>query len=269
MNLVLKVEIPNLDSTIFVGTYVHFSHLGYGCFAASRTWNEGGNLRTCALAETPGVHHTKQCHPSTKRNRENKRPIFLSFFCCEIFVKLASCITGPCWLLNILCPKFPPSIVLGLSGIIPATCTIRQKGAAIFTPLMFWARALSARCPNMWLTWSSGTYNNIHMLLYVLLYVYSVCVYIYTYTYKYMHTRLYVYIYMHIYSFPYIFPKKQIQANSPAALPPDLISQGREALPSLWPWYNQAGRDGPNGNVKTRKSPKESEARLSVGLGFD
>lgn len=144
-----------------------------------------------------------------------------------------------------------------------------HKGAAIFTPLMFWARAFSARCPNMWLTWSSGTYNNIHMLLYVLLYEYIVCVYKNK---KYMHTRLYVYIYICTYTlfhFPYIFPKKQIQANSPAALPPDLISQGREALPSLWPWYTQAGRDGPNGNVKTRKSPKESEARLSVGLGFD
>lgn len=259
MNLVLKVEIPNLDSTIFVGTYVHFSHLGYGCFAASRTWNEGGNLRTCALAETPGVHHTKQCHPSTKRNRENKRPIFLSFFCCEIFVKLASCITGPCWLLNILCPKFPPSIVLGLSGIIPATCTIRQKGAAIFTPLMFWARALSARCPNMWLTWSSGTYNNIHMLLYVLLYVYSVCVYIYTYTYKYMHTRLYVYIYIYAHIF---FSIHLSQKTDPSKQPCSFTPRPDLARPWSSPKFVALIQPGRQGWAKWKRQNQEKSERI-------
>lgn len=80
MNLVLKVEIPNLEFLHFCWNLRSLQHLGYGCFAASRTWNEAGNLRTCALAETPGVHHTKQCHPSSKTEswkQETNLPVFL------------------------------------------------------------------------------------------------------------------------------------------------------------------------------------------------
>ena len=101
-------------------------HLGYGCFAASRTWNEAGNLRTCATGEKNTGCSSYQTMPSFNKTESWKQETNLSFFCCEIFLKLPKCITGPCWLLNILCPKFLPSIVLGLSGIIPATCTIRH-----------------------------------------------------------------------------------------------------------------------------------------------
>ena len=97
-----------------------------------------------------------------------------------------------------------------------------------------------------------------------------------------LYIRLYVYKYIYICRyilFHTSFPKKtQLQANSRCSftipIPPrDLISQGREALQSWWPWYIHPGRQGlaQMETSKTRKSPKESEAKfwlLGWGFGF-
>lgn len=231
-------------------------HLGYGCFAASRTWNEGGNLRTCTLAETPGVHHTKQCHPATKRNRENKRPIFLSFFCCEIFLKLASCITGPCWLLNILCPKFPPSIVLGLSGIIPATCTIRHTKVQPSSLHWCFAQELSAYHAQ-----TCGWHGRPVPIIIFTCYCRYFCMCI---VYIHINICIHHYTYIYIYSFP--FSIHLSQKIDPSKQPCSFIPRPDLARPWRNPKFVALIHPG---NVKTRKSPKESEARLSVGLGFD
>lgn len=132
-----------------------------------------------------------------------------------------------------------------------------HKGAAIFTPLMFWARAFSARCPNMWLTWSSGTYNNIHMLLYVLLYEYIVCVYKNK---KYMHTRLYVYIYMHIYSFP--FSIHLSQKTDPSKQPCSFTPRPDLARPWSSPKFVALIHPGRQGWPKWKRQNQEKSERI-------
>ena len=125
MSVFLKVEIPNLDITIFVGTYVHFSTLGTGVLP-----RPGRGTKLGILEPAHWLKHRVFIIPNNaslqngivKTRDQSSCLSFVVWF----FVKLRKCITGPCWLLNILYPKFPPSIVLGLSGIIPATCTIRH-----------------------------------------------------------------------------------------------------------------------------------------------
>lgn len=166
MSVFLKVEIPNLDVTIFVGTYVHFSTLGTGVLP-----RPGRGTKLGILEPAHWLKHRVFIIPNNAILQQNGIVKTRDQSSCLSFVVRFFCEASKLHNWTMLTSKHPVPQVSAFNRFgsfwnhTSHLHNSAHKGAAIFTPLMFWARAFSARCPNMWLTWSSGTDNNIHMLL--------------------------------------------------------------------------------------------------------